>query len=108
MGRVPPVQWLRASELIPPHGMTHPEKMAVMADDFDRRGWDTSKAPLRGYLDEDRKVQLISGTHRRMAAFVVGMRVPVVVWPSRDFVYTQWGLPGWDWIMGIGAYNEYK
>jgi len=99
----PPIQWLSASELIPPHRVIRFGQVDSLWETFKYVGWDTSKPVLRGYFDGG-KVQLLSGTHRRAAAELAGIKVPVIVW-SKAEVEAAWGTPLWDRIMGIGLFE---
>lgn len=62
-----------------PHKVTHPEKLDELTYIFQKWGWDRSKPALVGYRNGEH-VQLLSGTHRAVAAFQAGLKhIPVVV-----------------------------
>lgn len=95
------VNWLPTNCLIPPHGVARPEQVRALAEDFVRFGWDFSKPALIGYKWE-KKVQLLSGSHRFAAAAQAKIRVPVVLIPY-GVVQQAWGnLEDWKALMKTG------
>jgi hypothetical protein len=98
--------WMNATELEPPHMVVRPNQVLELVEDFQTKGWDTSKPPLRAYPFQG-KIQLLSGTHRRAAAELAAIKVPVVVWDTWE-VEKAWGTSDWDRIMGIGLHNSWE
>ena len=97
---MPEFVWATPKACDAPHTPMHPEQVAVLAEAF-QQGWDCSKPALVGYR-LDGRIQLLSGSHRHAAAAIVGLAVPVVVWPEKD-VQEVWGdLTLWATIMGSG------
>ena len=95
------VQWLSPSQCLPPHRVTHPEKMAELLQMFLNGGWDTGESALVGYHDGD-TVQLLSGSHRWAAAAAAGMRIPVIVKPYSEVLCSYGNLERWAMLMGSG------
>jgi ParB-like chromosome segregation protein Spo0J len=87
-----------ASSLVAPHRVVRPEQVDELADAMKRGGWRGDA--LVGYQN-GRHIQLLSGTHRRAAAQLACIGVPVVVWP-RAAVEQAWGMPEWGDIMRSG------
>jgi NADPH-dependent ferric siderophore reductase len=75
--------------------------MALVVAFKQDKGWDKTKPALVGYWNEEGKIQLINGTHRRMAAIRANIAVPVVI-HSFDFVKSMWGTEGWNDLMESG------
>lgn len=73
--------------LTPPHKVTRPEQVDLLAMDIETHGW--QGPPLVGYR-LDGGVQLLSGTHRHAACKRLQFAIPVVL---REFeaVKTAWG-----------------
>lgn len=88
----------------PPHRVTHANKLQYLLRCFSKSGWDNQKPALIGYWD-DESVQLLSGSHRLVAARMAGILVPVVVW-DREAVEDAFGnLDRWQAIMASGAFT---
>jgi hypothetical protein len=95
------VSWLPTSALCPPHGVSHPDHVIELANHFVERGWDPSCPALIGYPWEQ-GVQLLSGSHRWIAAGMAEILVPVVVVPFSE-VEDSWGdLDKWKRLMRRG------
>lgn len=94
--------WFDPSTLVPPHRVTRPDQVIDLANLFNESGWDHSCPTLRGYMD-GQMIQLLSGTHRRSAAIMAKIKVPVVVW-DKAYIESAWGTYEWDRVMGIGRY----
>lgn len=95
------LRWLPADVLTPPHGVSHPDHAIELANAFADHGWDPRCPALIGYPWADR-IQLLSGSHRWIAATMAGILVPVVVVPY-SFVDEAWGdLGKWSALMRLG------
>jgi hypothetical protein len=69
---------------MPPHRITHPDKLYDFAEKFIVDGWGEQQEALVGY-PLDGKIQLLSGTHRHAAAILAELsRIPVIVKPIKD------------------------
>lgn len=77
--------------LIPPHRITRPEQVDELQESMLHVGW--RGQPLFGYPFEG-GIQLLTGTHRRMAAIRAGLHVPVKV-HSLSQVQDIWGTDNW-------------
>ncbi len=94
-------KWLDPSECLPPHAITHPEKVDELARMFKRGGWSPQEPSLVGY-PYYHLTQLLSGSHRHAAALLAGIRVPVVIVPN-GVVESRWGrLAAWQDMMRMG------
>lgn len=92
--------------LNPPHKITHKDKLTQLKESMRVEGW--KGKPLVGYRDGD-VVQLISGTHRRFAAVIAGLMVPVIVWDFQTIRDGFGNLERWNEIMkGSGAMQYVK
>lgn len=93
------ITWIPAGDCDPPHGLDlttnhDADKVADLVKQFEEDGFDRAKPALVGYV-KDGRVQLLSGTHRHMAAEVVGIELPVVLWLGSD-IDEAWGdLMSW-------------
>lgn len=90
---------IEPTSLIPPHRITHEDRLIDLQASLRARGW--LGLPLIGYrlADGSGGLQLLSGTHRRMAAVNLGLRsVPVVVYPEW-VVRAVWGSDRWSLLM---------
>ncbi len=80
---------------MPPHGLTHPDKLEQLISEFEVSGFNSAKSVLTGYYwKEENKVQLISGSHRWLAARYTQVDLPVKVYPF-DYIQTIWGTDEW-------------
>jgi hypothetical protein len=101
------IEWLKPEQCWPPHGITHPDKLADLITIFKERGWGYGYEALVGYMTYDCQrhqwgLQLLSGSHRWAAAIEAGIRIPVVVL-SDETVERAWGHPEmWRTLMGMG------
>jgi ParB-like chromosome segregation protein Spo0J len=84
---------LNASMCLPPHRITHPEKLDELIESFKKLGWDNAKPKLIGYSFYG-MVQLITGSHRWWAAKLVGIKIPVKVY-SYSHIKSIWGTDEW-------------
>lgn len=99
------LNYLRASECIPPHRVTHPERVERLVTAFRDGGWDIRKPALVGYPFGG-KVQLLNGAARWEAAEEVGILIPVMVC-SRIRVEACYGELGyWQKLMESGGVDE--
>lgn len=81
---------------IPPHGITHPRKLAELMTIFEYdQHWGKGEPVLLGYWAAPGLVQLISGTHRHAAAVTAGIQVPVAILSYAE-AHGMWGTPGWE------------
>lgn len=87
------------SELLPPHRVTRSEDVDSLAMSMLQLGWDGP--PLIGYYVGDGAIQLISGTHRREAAIIAGLRVPVIAYDFKK-IQDLWGTDEWLGLMNPG------
>lgn len=87
--RMPSVQWLPPSACLPPHGVTHPDKLLQLYREFSASGWDLTKPVLVGYPYGE-GIQLLNGSHRWAAAVEAGIEIPVKIVPYGD-VWACWG-----------------
>ena len=93
------VQWLPPSACFPPHKITHPEKALELFRAFSTEGWDTKEPPLVGYPWGE-GIQLITGSHRWLAAAEAGIQIPVKIVPYGS-VWASWGnLERWATLVG--------
>lgn len=89
------IVWLDAEDCDPPHGLDMESehdlyKVIDLGNDFlIYGGFDCSKSALVGYVKAGR-VQLLSGTHRHMAALNTDTKLPVVLWLGSD-IEKAWG-----------------
>lgn len=87
------VQWIETRNCDPPHRVTHMDKFFELYDMFVLHGWDKNHPPLLGYFF-DKKIQLISGSHRWAAADKAGIKIPVLLF-SYETITNIWGTDGW-------------
>ncbi len=91
--------WIDASDCDPPHGLdlssSHDaEKVDLLEKEFRKNGFNVEMPALVGYPLNDR-IQLLSGTHRHLAAQRAGIKLPVTLWLRSDIEET-WGTELWD------------
>lgn len=94
--------WVEPKDCVPPHGLDmqweHDRwKVAALEEDFRNNGFDVSKSALVGYI-LDGKIQLLSGTHRHLAAQRAGIQLPVTLWLRSD-VQACWGTDLWPTVI---------
>jgi len=92
---------LAPSACSPPHGLTHPEKLEQLIAAFESTGWDDTKPHLLGYWWKG-SVQLVSGSHRWLAAKYADIPIPVDVYPY-SFMQSIWGTD--EWVKLIARYT---
>ena len=82
-------QWIHPSRLIPPHDVTHQNRVEGLAASMEADGW--RGEDLIGYQWSDHRIQLLSGSHRLEAAKLAGLlRIPVVIY-THGQVWAAWG-----------------
>ena len=86
------VKWTKTKLCIPPHRITHPDKFKQLYEQFVDSGWDVKCPPLIGY--QDKKIQLISGSHRWAAAHLAKIEIPVIIYPQKTIIKI-WGTDEW-------------
>lgn len=89
-----PVSWIDATDCDPPHSLDltiarHANKVNMLAGAFETDGFDRRYPALIGYPLNGR-IQLLSGTHRHMAASIIGIKIPVTLW-LRSSIERAWG-----------------
>ena len=86
---------------MPPHGLTHPDKLEELISAFSESGWDETKPRLIGYFwEEDNRVQLVSGSHRWLAARYVKIDIPIHVY-SFEYIQSIWGTDEWLALLNV-------
>jgi ParB-like chromosome segregation protein Spo0J len=86
---------------LPPHRISHPDKVIDLANDFLRSGWDVRRSILVGYhVGSWSTIQLLSGSHRYEAAKLAGLTmIPVTIY-SVEVVWKAWGnVEEWNKLM---------
>lgn len=101
--------WVEPDDCVPPHGldMRHPhdaDKVAMLEDLFRIHGFDTRMPALVGYI-VDGRIQLLSGTHRHLAAQRAGILLPVTLWLRSD-VQATWGTELWGQVIADIAVDD--
>ena len=92
------IMQISPSECIPPHGISHPDKLIDFANTMLNNRWGHFPI-LIGYPHYD-KIQLLSGTHRHKAAILAGLeKIPVKIWPYEKVVDACGDLDKWKIIM---------
>jgi hypothetical protein len=77
--------------LIPPHKISHPDKLYELTADMFNNGWNYKLKPLIGYTWLNYQIQLLTGSHRVIAARDAQLRdIPVLVYPYK-IVSEAWG-----------------
>lgn len=95
------LRWLPPDAFCPPHAVSHPDHVIELANLFHTQGWDRTKPALIGYPWQT-TIQLLSGSHRWIAAGMAGILIPCVVVPYQE-VEECWGdLPRWSRLMRSG------
>lgn len=94
--------WLEPDDCIPPHGLDMKSsrdinKVEHLRQAFVQYGFALNQPALVGY-PLDGKIQLLSGTHRHLAASWAGKKLPVTVWLRSD-IQRMWGTDLWDVVM---------
>lgn len=83
----------------PPHGLDlksahDADKVAWLTEEFRQNGFDYNQPALVGYPLGNGKIQLLSGTHRHLAAKQAGIKLPVTLWLRSD-IERMWGTELW-------------
>ena len=94
------------NECEPPHRVDRQEQVDVLAEQFARFGWDTTKPKLVGYLyndGDDTRIQLLSGSHRWEAARQAHIQMPVVLHNYEDVLEAFGDLEKWSMLMASGG-----
>lgn len=94
--------WLHPNDCIPPHELNlnypyHKNKVEYLRQCFVKEGFDMNESALVGYPWEG-KIQLLSGTHRHMAAGLADILLPVTLWLRSD-IEKYWGTNDWFVVM---------
>ena len=95
------VVWLNPNTLTPPHRLTREDAMLDLAVQFYRSGWDRTKPALVAYEHVNR-IQLLSGTHRCIAARLAGIEVPVSVQSYAMVALAHGNVDVWRNVMESG------
>lgn len=103
--------WLHPDDCTPPHGLDmqsrrDANKVDMLREAFLKDGFNMSMPALVGY-PKDGKIQLLSGTHRHMAAQQAGILLPVTMW-LRDDVERLWGTDEWSRLIQDIPVNNLK
>ncbi len=93
--------WVKARACDPPHGVTHPDKMFLLYRQFHKHGWAENEPALVGY-EIDRRIQLLSGSHRWEAARLADIYIPVVITPYATVKQSHGDLTAWQQLMESG------
>lgn len=101
--------WVDPSDCDPPHGLDMQSKhdhtkVAMLTEVFQATGFDRNCAALVGYPLNGR-IQLLSGTHRHLAAVQAGIQLPVTLW-LRSYVEAMWGTEHWDGLIEDISVND--
>lgn len=91
--------WLDPNDCDPPHSLDmssehDASKVEMLVEAFSKDGFDKNYPALVGYPLNGR-IQLLSGTHRHMAAGIAGIKLPVTIWLRSD-IETRWGTDLWE------------
>lgn len=87
-------------DCVPPHGLDMTPgsrdsiKVEMLTEAFVKNGFDPNEPALVGY-PLDGMIQLVSGTHRHLAAHCAGIKLPIKMM-LRSVVEAMWGTPDWD------------
>jgi hypothetical protein len=86
-------------DCLPPHGLDmqsdrDANKVKHLAEEFAKNGFDENEPALVGY-PIDGKIQLLSGTHRHLAAKIAEIQLPTTLWLRSD-VERAWGTDEWN------------
>lgn len=101
--------WADPNDCLPPHSLDlSSEHDARKVEDlclaFLSAGFDLNMPALVGY-PIDGKIQLLSGTHRHLAAIQAGIKIPVTLW-LRSNVESLWGTELWPDLIKDIPVNE--
>lgn len=89
-------------DCLPHHGLDMKskrdyEKVERLAKEFKANGFDLNMPALVGYPLEN-KIQLLSGTHRHLAAQQANIKLPVSIWLRSD-IERMWGTELWTTVI---------
>lgn len=90
--------WVDPTDCFAPHSLDmyskrDNEKVENLKNAFEKSGFDLNEPALVGYPLEN-GIQLLSGTHRHLAAKLAGIKLPVSLWLRSDIERT-WGTELW-------------
>lgn len=90
---------INPKDCIPPHRVSYPNKVIDLANKFVKKGWGKYHLPLIGYYI-NKKLQLLSGTHRHAAAIMAGLdRIPVLIRGIKEVKDAYGNLKKWEKLM---------
>jgi ParB-like chromosome segregation protein Spo0J len=87
-------RWLNPRHCVPPHRVTHEERLIALVDSLSSDGWKPGEPALIGYEEPDGTIQLVSGSHRWAAAAHLDLPLPVYILP-RAHMDAIWGTDAW-------------
>lgn len=91
--------FIQPQKCIPPHRISHPNKLYELANKFVENGWGDKQESLVGYFI-GKDLQLLSGTHRHGAAILAGLEtIPVTIKYLNDVEESVGDLDRWKEIM---------
>lgn len=90
--------WVHPDDCDPPHGLDltvehDATKVEMLRQAFVESGFDLGQPALVGY-PLDGRIQLVSGTHRHLAAEQADILLPVTLWLRTD-IQEMWGTELW-------------
>jgi hypothetical protein len=93
------VLWVDPNDCAAPHSLDmdsarDANKVGNLRQQFEKHGFDVNYPALVGY-PLDGKIQLLSGTHRHLAAKQANVPLPVTLWLRSD-IERMWGTELWD------------
>lgn len=93
------VLWVDPNDCVAPHSLDmdsarDANKVENLKQQFEKHGFDVNYPALVGY-PLDGKIQLLSGTHRHLAAKQAKVPLPVTLWLRSD-IERMWGTELWD------------
>ena len=94
--------WISPDDCIAPHGLDlsdphDADKVEDLRKQFASAGFDLNQPALVGY-PLDNKIQLLSRTHRHLAAKLADTKLPVTLWLRSD-VERMWGTELWTKVL---------
>lgn len=94
--------WVNPDDCIPPHGLDMDAyrdacKVETLRKEFEKNGFGPNYPALVGY-PLDGRIQLLSGTHRHLAAKKAKILIPVTLWLRSD-VERMWGTELWSEVI---------
>ena len=90
--------WVDPDDCNPPHSLDLTSehdllKVEFLQNEFETNGFDLNMPALVGY-PLDGRIQLLSGTHRHLAAKLAKIKLPITLWLRSD-VESTWGTDLW-------------